>query len=273
MSGQWGGQGHNQGQGPGRGEWTGVSIFGVVLVVIGAIFLVDQLGVFHFAWRVFWPVLLIAIGAVLVLNAAARHESRARAHGTGSAQTAIPRDGAGRLELEVGVGAGTFRLAGGSSQLVEVQSSVSDIAAQQRHEGDLVQVRLRQDMASFGAWRGATSWQILLASEVPTRLKFDAGAGNFDLDLSTLTIVEARLQVGAARTRIVLPRPRGAIMVAITGGASTFTLEVPPGVEYQFESSGGLTSVDGVTRSAGYATAADRVLVRFTGGASSVHIG
>jgi hypothetical protein len=269
MSGQWGGSGH----GPGRGEWTGISIFGVVLVVVGAIFLVNQLGIFHFAGRVFWPVILIVIGAVLVLNAAARRQAHPHAHGTGSGQASIPRDGAGRLELEVGVGAGTFRLGGGSSQLVEVQSSVSDIAAQQRREGDLARVRLRQDMASFGTWRGATDWQIRVASDVPTRLKFDAGAGSFDLDLSGLTIVEARLQVGAARTRIVLPRPRGAITVSITGGAASFAIEVPPGVEYQFESSGGLTSVDGLTRSAGYAAAADRVLVRFTGGASSVHIG
>ena len=265
MAGQWGGGGS------GRGEWTGISIFGVVLVVIGAIFLVDQLGNFHFAWRVLWPVLLIAIGAVLVVNAAARHG--AVHHGTGAGQTSIARDGAGRLELEVGVGAGTFQLGGGSSQLVEVQSAVADIAAEQRRDGDLAQVRLRQDVASFGAWRGGTSWGIRLASDVPTRLKFNAGAGSFDLDLSSLAIVEARLQFGAARVRIVLPRPRGALTVSITGGAASFGIEVPTGVEYRFESSGGLTSVDGLTQSGGYGTATDRVLVRFSGGASSVRIG
>ena len=267
MGGQWGSGGS------GRGEWTGISVAGVVLVVIGLIFLVDQLGIFHFAWSVFWPVLLVAIGAVLILNAAARQGGTHGVPGGDVASSAIARDSVGRLALEVGVGAGTFTLAGGSSQLVEVRSSGTDIAAQQRREGDLAHVRLRQDVASFGSWHGAASWQILLASDIPTRLRFDAGAGSFDVDLSSLAIVEAKLQVGAARTRIVLPRPRGAVGVTITGGAASFQIEVPTGVEYRFESSGGLTSVDGLTQSPGYAGATDRVLVRFTGGASSVRIG
>lgn len=259
------------GGGSGRGEWSGISIAGVVLVVIGAIFLVDQLGIFHFAWRVFWPILLIAVGAVLVINAAARHEAGQR--GPVAAEASISRDGAGRLELQVGVGGGTFRLGGGSNQLVEVRSTVRDIAVEQNRDGDLAQVRLRQDLASIGAWRGSTNWEVRLASDIPLRLKFDAGAGSFDVDLSSLSIVEAKLQVGAARTRVVLPRPRGEVGVSITGGAASFVIEVPAGVEYRFESSGGLTSVDGLTQSAGYGTATDRVLVRFTGGASSVRIG
>ncbi len=261
------------GSGSGRGEWGGVSVLGVILIVIGAIFLVDQVGIFQFAWQVLWPVILIAVGAVLLVNALGRQAFGGHVHGTGSVSSAIARDGAGRLELEIGVGAGTFRLGGGSGQLVEVHSSVADIAAQERREGDLAQVRLRQDVASFGGWRGGTSWEIRTASEIPTRLRFDAGAGSFDIDLSSVAIVEARFQVGAARTRIVLPRPRGNVLVSITGGAASFSIEAPAGVEYRFESAGGLTSVDGRTESPGYATAADRVLVRFTGGASSVRIG
>jgi hypothetical protein len=265
MSGQW------RGGGSGRGEWSGVSVFGVVLIVVGGIFLVNELGFFHFGWRMLWPVLLIAIGAVVLVNAVAREG--ARHQGAGAASTAIARGGVARLELDVAVGPGTFSLSGGSGQLIEVRSSVSDIAAQQRRDGDLAQVRLRQDLASFGGWRGNTNWEIRLASDVPTRLKFDAGAGSFDVDLGGLAIVEAKLQVGAARTRIVLPRPHGEVAISITGGAASFAIEVPPGVEYRFESSGGLTSIDGLTQSPGYGTATDHVLVRFTGGASSVRIG
>ena len=265
MSGQW------RGGGSGRGEWSRVSVFGVVLIVVGGIFLVNEFGLFHFGWRMLWPVLLIAIGAVVLVNAVAREG--ARHQGAGAASTAIARGGVARLELDVAVGAGTFSLGGGSGQLIEVRSSVSDIAAQQRRDGDLAQVRLRQDLASFGGWRGNTNWEIRLASDVPTRLKFDAGAGGFDVDLGALAIVEAKLQVGAARTRIVLPRPHGEVLISITGGAASFALEVPSGVEYRFESSGGLTSIDGLTQSPGYGTATDHVLVRFTGGASSVRIG
>ena len=108
---------------------------------------------------------------------------------------------------------------------------------------------------------------------MPTRLKFDAGAGSFDVDLSALAIVEASsrwVRPGrgsscpgrAARSRRLDHRRRG--IVRDRGPARG---RIP------FESSGGLTSVDGLTQSAGYGTAADRVLVRFTGGASSVRIG
>jgi hypothetical protein len=71
----------------------------------------------------------------------------------------------------------------------------------------------------------------------------------------------------------VLPRPQGSITVAITAGAASVTIEVPDGVEYRFEPSGGLNSVNGRTESPGYDAAGDRVLIRFTGGAASVRIG
>ncbi|MFI5200365.1 MAG: LiaI-LiaF-like domain-containing protein, partial [Candidatus Limnocylindrales bacterium] len=84
------------GGGSGRGEWAGISILGVVLIVIGAIFLVDQLGIFQFAWRVFWPILLIVIGVIVVVHAAGRsgHDGRARTSGTNA--SVVARDGAAR---------------------------------------------------------------------------------------------------------------------------------------------------------------------------------
>ncbi len=261
------------GSGSGRGEWAGISILGVVLIVIGAIFLVDQLGIFQFAWRVFWPILLIVIGVVVVVRAAGRkgHDGRARTSGTNA--SVVARDGAARLELELGAGGGTFRLAGGSTELVEVHSSSTDVAVQERRQGDLAQVRLRQDVASLGGWRGDTSWDIRTASDIPTQLRVDGGAANFELDLSAISIVDARLQVGAARARVVLPRPQGRVTVAITAGAASVTIEVPDGVEYRFEPSGGLNSVNGRTESPGFDAASERVLIRFTGGAASVRIG
>jgi hypothetical protein len=83
----------------------------------------------------------------------------------------------------------------------------------------------------------------------------------------------ARIQIGAAQARIVLPRPRGTVESRVGGGATELTFVPPPGVEYRLETSGGLTSVDGRTESPGFATASHRALVRFSGGASSVRIG
>jgi hypothetical protein len=135
-------------------------------------------------------------------------------------------------------------------------------------------VRLRQDVAWWpDAWRGGSEWVVHLAPDVPTLLTMNAGAGDFQVDLSGATVAGVRLQVGAAQARVILPQPRGTVEIRAGGGAAQLTFVPPPGVEYRLETSGGLTSVDGQTESPGYAAATDRVLIRFSGGAASVRIG
>ena len=188
----------------------------------------------------------------------------------------VERGSSARLELDLSVGAGRFRLGGGatSGNLVEVASTNDDIATQVERAGDRALVRLRQDVAWWpDAWRGGADWTVRLASDVPTLLTMNAGAGDFSLDLSGVAVAGARLQVGAAQARVVLPRPRGEVELRVSGGATQLTFTPPPGVEYRLETSGGLTSVDGLTESPGFAAATDRVLVRFSGGAASVRVG
>ncbi|MDH5715342.1 MAG: DUF5668 domain-containing protein [Candidatus Aminicenantes bacterium] len=53
---------------------SGTFIFGLVLVAIGALFLVDNftyIDVWYYAWR-FWPVILILFGLSKILRARAR---------------------------------------------------------------------------------------------------------------------------------------------------------------------------------------------------------
>jgi hypothetical protein len=252
-----------------RRQWHGAEIVGVVLVAVGVVYLLGNLGIVRVAWSLVWPILIIAIGAVLLYGAV--RPSRRQA-----SSASVPRDGAARLELDLSVGAGRFRLEGSAPNglLVDVTSTNEDIATRVEHKGDLAIVRLRQDFAWWpDAWRGGSQWTVRAASDVPTMLTMNAGAGDFAVDLSGIAVVQARIQIGAAQARIVLPRPKGAVEIRVSGGATQLTFVPPPGVEYRFEASGGLTSVDGRTESPGFATATDRVLVRFSGGASSVRIG
>jgi hypothetical protein len=252
-----------------RREWHGAEIVGIVLVAVGVVYLLGNLGIVHVSWSVVWPIVIIAIGAVVLYGAV--RPSR------GQASTAnVPREGAARLELDLSVGAGRFRLEGGaaSGQLIDVTSTNEDIATRVEHVGDRAIVRLRQDFAWWpDAWRGGSEWTVRAASDVPTILTMNAGAGDFAVDLSGIALVQARIQIGAAQARIVMPRPNGTVEIRVTGGATQLTFVPPPGVEYRLEMSGGLTSVDGRTESPGFASASDRVLVRFSGGASSVRIG
>lgn len=252
-----------------RSEWRGAEIIGIVLIVIGAIYLFGTLGVVNIAWNLIWPVILIGIGAV-ILYSAFRPSRRL------ATSSAVPREAAGRLELDLSVGGGRFRLEGGAAagNLVEVTSTNDDIATRVERVGDRAIVRLRQDVAWWpDAWRGGSEWVVHLAPDVPTLLTMNAGAGDFQVDLSGATVAGARLQVGAAQARVILPRPHGTVEIRAGGGAAQLTFVPPSGVEYRLETSGGLTSVDGRTESPGYAAATDRVLIRFSGGAASVRIG
>ena len=253
---------------PRRREWRGAELLGIVLIALGIVYLLGSLGIIRVAWGVIWPIVIIGIGGMILYSAV--RPSRRRA-----SSSAVPLESSARLELDLGVGAGRFRLEGGAAagNLVEVVSTNDDIATRVERAGDRALVRLRQDFAWWpDAWRGGSDWTVRVASDVPTILTMNAGAGDFLVDLSNIVVANARIQVGAAQARIVLPRPRGTVEVRVTGGASQLTFVVPPGVEYRVETSGGLTSVDGRTESPGYTTAGDRVLARFSGGAASLRI-
>lgn len=46
-------------------------ILGAVLVGVGVLMILNRLGIIYFSWRLMWPVLLIALGAVVLLRAIA----------------------------------------------------------------------------------------------------------------------------------------------------------------------------------------------------------
>lgn len=250
-----------------RARRRGPEIIGVLLIVIGLVFLLRTLGILRIDWGAIWPLLIIGLGILVVVSATRRPE--------GQRSASVPLVGAERAEVEMRMGAGRFHIKAGAAPetLVTVESGEDDVDVDVRREGPLARIRLRQDAPWFpvGWWRGSIEWRVSLSGEVPIRLDLGAGAGDFVVDLLGLRVAAARLSVGAAQLRVRLPQPAGDVPVHLTAGAAGVTIEVPPGVEMKVETSGFL-SVEGRTETPGYATAADRVTVRLDGGASSVRI-
>lgn len=171
------------------------------------------------------------------------------------------------------LGAGRFRLSGGGTQLVDVRSSHDDIDARAERAGTRGRVRLRQDARWFPfGYRGDVNWELQVAGTVATALSMTAGAGEFTVNLEQMRIVEARFNVGAARARVVLPRPSGEVRMSITTGAASLEIQVPAGVEAGISTSGGLMKFEGRNETPGYVTARDRVTLAISGGASSVRV-
>ena len=279
---------------------SGTEVVGFLLIAVGVVYLLANANIISISWGELWPLILVAVGALILVRAMRPTEppplgpgpmtmaaADAGAGGTpgtpplagpavagrGTASLILPREGATQLDLDLGVGAGTFRVDGGSTELVEVRSSREDVYARVERSGARAYVRLRQD-ASWLPWsfRGGTDWGVRLAEDVPTVVTLNGGAGTFSIDLSRLRIVDAQLSIGAAQARVVLPRPSGEVNVRLTAGASNVTVEIPPGVEARVRSEGGLLRFEGRGETANYSTSRDRVTVAISGGASSVRV-
>lgn len=148
-------------------------------------------------------------------------------------------------------------------------------------------------------------WEIGISPDVPGRLRFDQGNGSADLALRELTLAGLRLDGGNGRLSATLPNgdyetrldvgnggvdltlpTGGRPEVEVDGGNGSLNLYLPAGMEarVEFEDGDGGVSVDGrfslvegdrdegVYETAGYESAADRVLIRIDGGNGSVRV-
>ena len=174
----------------------------------------------------------------------------------------------------------TYQLSGGGTSLVHAESDHDDLrVARADISGDRADVRIEQGLASNGVRFGPTAAshvKVQVASDVATSLTVDAGAGEFTIDTSDIKVTDARISVGAASVRFVLPHPAGDVPITISAGASSIVVEVPAGVEARITSTGGLNSTHfenprfSGSETSGYASAKDRVTVRITAGVTSI---
>ena len=283
-------------------------VWPLILIVVGLLFLAANLGVMPGVRLVdvlaLWPLLLVLIGLELAL--AHRHPLAAFASEIavlaiavalvvlqpvypqwlsfvspvpgGSGSVSVPRGSATALTFHLSGGAGSFTVHGGATDLVNVTSDRSDLVL--RTSGSNT-VTVRVDEGDQGPRLGGTPSAHVdarVASDVPVSIDMDAGAGEFTVDLTDIKVTDARLNVGAASLRLVLPRPTGNVSITLSAGASSVVIEIPEGVEANVSTSGALMSVRSEnprvagTQTSGYGSASDRVSVRVTAGASSIVI-
>ncbi|HEY3218590.1 MAG TPA: DUF5668 domain-containing protein [Candidatus Limnocylindria bacterium] len=281
----------------------------LLLIVIGLVFLLANFGLIApisvLALASLWPLILIlvgldiaigrrwplatlaadvlVIGAGLVLVATQSSLPGIFTFGDGVAggttTASVQRSDAKTLTLRLAAGASRYTVHGADlgTAAVSAQSDRDDLVVRdQSRTGDRLSVRLDQGVNIRFGFAHSTMVDTTVASDLPTSLQIDAGAGDFILDLSNVKLTDARVSVGAAQLRIVAPTPSGDVPITVSAGASSVIIEIPAGVEARVTNSGGLTSTryDGSRFSggetAGYASAKDRVTIRVTSGAGSV---
>jgi hypothetical protein len=144
-------------------------------------------------------------------------------------------------------------------------------------------VRLWQG-EQFWNWglSGRNLWQFGIAATVPLRLQVQTGASETQIDLLETQAREIELKVGAASTRVRLPRSAGLTRFRADVGAGSLDITVPDGVAARIRTAVALGSTNinqarfpvapGGYESPGFEAAANRVELTLQGGMGSITV-
>lgn len=253
------------GERPYRRRRGGSLVFPILLIIIGVLFLLDNLNItsgidWGTIWKL-WPILIIAIGleillgrrvsfgAVLLMiillviagsiawwSVVVDSGERTTKHFT------WPTNGVERAEVELDLGAGRLQL-GGYDDMADLIVADLELAPGIRVSEDL---KIDADVArgwissdaEFFAWvpvlgGKASEWDLLLNSRVRWELDVNSGAGDVRLDLSELRVSDLKLDAGVGSVHVTLPR-RGSVKARIDGGIGDVRVTIPEGVQARF---------------------------------------
>jgi LiaI-LiaF-like transmembrane region len=206
----------------------------VLLIALGVLFLLDNLGILPgSAWGWLWPIILIWLGASLLI----RRSAGGRAWET--TQDSLGLDGAGSARLTLRHGAGRLAVrAGADPALLYSGTFVGGMERQVERSGDSLDVTLRPPIRDWTEWMwpanwgrdGGLSWNLDLSPAVPLSLTLETGASENRLDLEGLRVTDLTIKTGASSTEVTLPAAAGHTHARIESGAASVKVRVPEGV-------------------------------------------
>lgn len=219
----------------------------VVLVAGGFLLLMNNLGLFNVnLWSLFWPTLLIVLGVWFLIGAAT---------GTGEfvmEECSVDLDDAESASITVKYGAGRLQLDSSAEEGKLVSGTFANgLNARVRKEGSELDVVLQPHSQSFpevffpGNWISGKglSWDFGLSKEIPLKMAFETGAADIHLDLTHLQVKDLVLKTGASSTEIKLPANAGTTYFKVEAGAASLAIRVPEGVAARVDADAGLASV------------------------------
>ena len=260
---------------------SGAAFWAVVLIALGAIFLLRNLRILDIDGGAIFALFLIGLGAWLLLG------NLVRRGGAGALSRSVPLEGAREARLEVNHGAGDLRIGPSSDPAALVTSTANaEIISSVRRAGDRLDVRLREDRDWWfwmwpGNWGGPHHWSLAINRDVPVSLAVRTGASNAAIDLHDLKVTALSVEVGASSVDVTLPAS-GQVSARIKAGAADVKVRVPQGVAARVRGAVGAGTLNfdnarfpymgGVHQSPDYETASSRVDLSIEGGAAAVRV-
>lgn len=264
----------------------GTLFWGVALIALGGLFLLQALGVITNVLGLFWPLFLMMIGAWILLGAFGRGQGGGKfTISAGEERFDVDLQGAAKIDLDFDTGGGTARFAGGApADKAVVGLQGTSLNYRGRLDGDVLMVNLDAgpSVLPFIGPDGG-EWRFQLNQDVPVHMKVDAGAATLDFDFSQVRLVSLSVDCGASTLNILLPAAAGQTYVEVESGAASINISVPQGVAARIRLEQGASSVfvdesrfprqaGGYYQSADYDTAVNKAEIKLEGGANSVNI-
>ena len=260
--------------------------WGTVLLVMGGLLLLDNLGIFNRlginVWSLVWPTVIILLGVRILWGTV----SAGRASGGEAVQ--IPIDGAEKAEIQLQHGAGRLRVGAGAKPGNLLEGTFgSGLDYQVKRLGETLSVDMGVPSQGFMVfpWTwvpGKLDWTVHLNENLDMALKLKTGANETQLDLAGLQVTELKLQTGASSTMVTLPAKAGFTKGEIESGVASLSVRVPQEVALRLRVEGGLSGIQvdthrfprsgGVYQSTDYDSAANRIDLFIKTGVGSVDI-
>lgn len=200
--------------------------WGLLLIFLGALFLLKQLHLIVDVLSWFFPVAIIVLGVLLLID-------RRKVHGTllPTAETLnIALQNAARVDLDLDHGAGSIFLSGEALPGVAL-SAVAGAGLEESHElnanGLAIKLQAGPTFIPFLGPQGG-EWQFRLTREVPVSIQLEAGASSIEMDLSEMNVPLLRVHMGASYLKARLPK-LGRTLVDINCGMANIDLSIPAG--------------------------------------------
>jgi hypothetical protein len=207
----------------------------LILILIGVVLLLDNLHLLPGSiWSYFWPLALLALGVSLLAGAL---------RGAPPVKTTserLPLEGAGVGNVTIMHGAGRLKVHAGDDPSVLLAGTFGGgVDKRVQRSGDLLDVTLRvaeQDWSQYmfpWNWSSGShglNWDIGLNPTVPLALAFEIGASQAEIDLSGLRVTDLSIKTGASATQITLPANAGLTRARIEAGAASVDVRVPDSV-------------------------------------------
>lgn len=253
------------------------AFWGVLLIVVGILFLADSLNIIDVdVWGALWALVILGLGLWLLLQFTFTREMK----DTGS--IAIPMESVSQAKIVLRHGAGRFSVRGGADAGDLITGSYN---GRLRHKsktiGDVQEVKIREDTRVF-PFAEPRHWTLRLSDELPISLDISSGASETRVDLTDMNVSDVRVSTGASDTLVKLPAKAGFTKAEVSAGAASIRVRIPEGVSASIRVSGGLAStrvdrkrfprIAGRYQSPDYEDAENKIELRVSTGVGSIDV-